>query len=55
MSFKKRIALTPGTQIDTAKEISKGTGDVTMRSPQISLIRKNPVSVSTVFAPILND
>jgi hypothetical protein len=54
MSFKVRIALTPGTQ-DRAKENNKGACEVAMRSPQMSLMLENPFSGVTIFAPILND
>jgi hypothetical protein len=43
-----RIALTPSTQMDTVKEISKGTGEVAMRSLQIFFTHKKSVSGSTI-------
>jgi hypothetical protein len=44
-----RIALTPSTQMDTVKEISKGTGEVALLALQISPILTNPVFSSTIF------
>ncbi len=44
-----RIALTPSIQMDTAKDISKGTGEVAILALQISPILTNPVFRSTIF------